>query len=283
MVDNFDFTPGSGKTGAADEINGVLFPRVKIVLGVDNTDDGDVAGGNPMPVDGSAVTQPVSAATLPLPSGAATSTKQLADNHSVTVSNPTADPETGLATSIKQLADNHSVTVSNPTADPETGLATSTKQLADNHSVTVSNPTADPETGLATSTNQLADGHNVALTNKSIIGAADPDIDSYITADVNLVADTPNQEVIATPGANKQIWVYGLIGSTDVAGSISIQDDVDAAHSGIFPLAQYSGPGLQPSGNFSMPWIKVATNKALEIDTVTCAFDGIITYAIVSV
>ena len=37
-----------------------------------------------------------------LPSGAATSAKQLADDHNVTVSNPTTDPETGLATSVKQ-------------------------------------------------------------------------------------------------------------------------------------------------------------------------------------
>jgi len=123
--------------------------------------------------------------------GLALEAKQLADNHQVTVSNPTADPETGLATSVKQLADNHQVTVSNPTADPETGLATSlkqlandhdvnvtnmipavetglatsVKQLADNHQVTVSNPTADPETGLATSAKQLADGHNVTVDN----------------------------------------------------------------------------------------------------------------------
>ncbi len=32
-----------------------------------------------------------------------------------------------------------------------------------------------------------------------------------------------------------------------------------------------------------MPWIKVATNKAVEIDTTTCTFDGIVTYAVVSV
>ena len=79
-----------------------------------------------------------------LPAGAATALKQLADNHQVTVSNPTADPETGLATSAKQLADNHNVTVSNPTADPETGLATSAKQLADGHNVVVTSTPATP-------------------------------------------------------------------------------------------------------------------------------------------
>lgn len=43
--------------------------------------------GNAIIVDGSAVTQPVSAASLPLPSGAATSAAQLPDGHNVTVDN----------------------------------------------------------------------------------------------------------------------------------------------------------------------------------------------------
>lgn len=90
-------------------------------------------------------TQPVSNDSLPLPTGAATSAKQLDDNHQVTVSNPTTDPETGLATSAKQLANDHDVNVSNQIS----GFATLAKQLADNHNVTISNPTTDPETGLA--------------------------------------------------------------------------------------------------------------------------------------
>jgi hypothetical protein len=70
---------------------------------------------------------------------------------------------TGLATSAKQLADNHNVTVSNhpsefplpaaqiTTLTPPaaiTGFATSAKQLADNHNVTVSNfPASQAVTG----------------------------------------------------------------------------------------------------------------------------------------
>lgn len=67
-------------------------------------------------------TQPVSAAGLPLPTGAATSAKQLADDHNVTVSNPTADPETGLATSANQQPPVTTPTVYNvtlATADTE--------------------------------------------------------------------------------------------------------------------------------------------------------------------
>lgn len=73
-------------------------------------------------------TQPISASALPLPTGAATSAKQLADNHNVTVSNhpsefplpaaqlTTLTPPaaiTGFATEAKQLPDGHNVTIDN--------------------------------------------------------------------------------------------------------------------------------------------------------------------------
>lgn len=85
MADNFAFTPGSGATGAADDIGGVLYPRVKLAQGADGSAT-DVSSAAPLQVtlantsanstavkvDNSAVTQPISAASLPLPSGAAT-------------------------------------------------------------------------------------------------------------------------------------------------------------------------------------------------------------------
>lgn len=88
-------------------------------------------------------TQPVSNASLPLPTGASTSAKQLADNHQVTVSNPTADPETGLATSAKQLADGHNVQINALSAIYEgtktvpTGTAEAITTTQTIHSVTV--------------------------------------------------------------------------------------------------------------------------------------------------
>lgn len=39
-----------GDSVAADDIGGVKFQRVKVVIGADNTNDGDVASGNPLPV-----------------------------------------------------------------------------------------------------------------------------------------------------------------------------------------------------------------------------------------
>lgn len=55
MADNVVLNSGSGgDTAAADEIpaaSGIKYQRVKITLGADGTNDGDVASGNPMPVD----------------------------------------------------------------------------------------------------------------------------------------------------------------------------------------------------------------------------------------
>jgi len=117
----------------------------------------------------------------------------------------------------------------------------------------------------------------------SIQGPGNPTVDSYGTAPVNLAANTANQSIISAPGASKQIWIYGLFGTVDVAGTISIQDEDDTAGSGVMPVAITGGFVMNPSGNFAMPWFKFATNKAVEIDTVTCTFDGVVTYAVVSV
>ena len=51
MADNFATNPGSGgATFASDDISGVQFPRIKLIHGADNANDGDVSGTNPLPV-----------------------------------------------------------------------------------------------------------------------------------------------------------------------------------------------------------------------------------------
>jgi NADPH:quinone reductase-like Zn-dependent oxidoreductase len=49
MADNIGYTPGSGATVAADEVGGVLYQRVKPVVGIDGVVV-DVSDANPMPV-----------------------------------------------------------------------------------------------------------------------------------------------------------------------------------------------------------------------------------------
>lgn len=102
MADNVGITPGSGATAAADDIGGVLYQRVKLSIGADGSAT-DLSSSAPMPImtpaaidvtvgnfpasqavtgpltDGQlrATAVPVSAASLPLPSGAATAANQV--------------------------------------------------------------------------------------------------------------------------------------------------------------------------------------------------------------
>jgi len=118
----------------------------------------------------------------------------------------------------------------------------------------------------------------------SIQGPGDPEIVSYSTAAVNLAASTASQELVAIPGANKQIWVYGLFMMADTAaGTVALTDEADTALSGVMAVSKEGGWVLPLSGNFAMPWIKVTTNKALDADTGACTVDGIICYAIANV
>lgn len=50
MADNIGYTPGTGAQVGADEIGGVLYQRVKLVLGADGSNDGDASAANPLPV-----------------------------------------------------------------------------------------------------------------------------------------------------------------------------------------------------------------------------------------
>lgn len=136
---------------------------------------------------------------------------------------------------------------------------------------------------LPVGTNNIGDVDVVSLP-ASIQGPGIPVVDSYTNAALSASANTNNQQVIAAPGPDKQIWVYSLVGTADTAdGSISLQDEDDTAITGVMEVTRRGGFCSPPSGNFSMPWFKVATNKALEIDTVTCGFKGLISYAIVSI
>lgn len=135
---------------------------------------------------------------------------------------------------------------------------------------------------------QASQGANVSATISSlpdsIQGPGEPVIDSYTHAPVTLAANTANQQIIAAPGANKQVWVYAVAILADTgAGTIAFQDEDDTAITGAMALSDEGGFTMGPSGNFAMPIWKVATNKALEADTVTLSAAGWIDYAVVSV
>lgn len=93
MADNTTLASASGgDTIATDDIGGVKYPRSKIVIGADGTNDGDVSSANPLPVTHAALTElaaaidtevQVDVVSSALPSGAATSAKQDTGNTSL--------------------------------------------------------------------------------------------------------------------------------------------------------------------------------------------------------
>lgn len=109
-------------------------------------------------------------------------------------------------------------------------------------------------------------------------------VDSYQTVAINLAASTIDQVLVADPGDNKQIWVYGVFMMADTAaGTVTFQDALDAALSGVMAVSDEGGWVLAPSGNFEMPWLICTTSEALEVDTGAATIDGILIYAIVDI
>jgi len=122
------------------------------------------------------------------------------------------------------------------------------------------------------------------LTNieKCQMGNAAPTIDSYGNAAIN-AATGARTEIIATPGANKQLWIYGLLLTVDTADVTVTLESAANALSGAMPQADNGGFALEPSGNFAMPFFKCNTNEAFNITMGTGVGDGIVSYAVVSV
>jgi len=127
---------------------------------------------------------------------------------------------------------------------------------------------------------------NASLVNieKCQMGNAAPTIDSpgIINAPIN-AGTGARTEIIATPGANKQIWVYGLLILVDTVDCTVTLESAANALSGAMPQADNGGFHSEPSGNFAMPLFKCNTNEAFNITMGTGVGDGIVSYAVVSV
>lgn len=241
-------------------------------------------------------------------SGFATSAKQLADGHNVTIDNGAA----GAAVNIQDGGNTITVdgAVTNTVLSVVGGGAEATAQR-----VTIANDstglvsvddgggaltvdwagTAPPigagteatalKVTLATDSTGLLsiddNGGSLTVDNTSIDGPGAPTIDSVQQFAINLT--TGANQVLVSSAPNKQIWVYAVTFTCSVAGTVSFQDEDDTAITGIMDFAANSGLGIGASGNFAMPLWKLATDKDLEVDVVSANIDGWITYALVSV
>jgi hypothetical protein len=174
---------GTVATDPTDEDARVL-GRVKVH---DGTDTAQVSAGGALLTDGSATTQPISAASLPLPTGAATSALQdgivrdgagdttqanvsggrlHVDGSGVTqpVSAASLPLPAGAATAANQLPDGHNVTVDNAS-----GAAAVNVQDGGNSLTVDGTVTANAGTNLNTSALALESGGNLA----TVAGAVD--------------------------------------------------------------------------------------------------------------
>lgn len=66
MADGVTITPGTGATIATDDIAGQQYQRVKVVLGADGVNDGDVSSSNALPVSGPLTDAELRATAVPV-------------------------------------------------------------------------------------------------------------------------------------------------------------------------------------------------------------------------
>lgn len=204
MADNFTTDAGSGgDTFGADDIGGVKFPRSKLIIGADGTNDGDVSSANPLPVTGT-----ITAVTA--------------------ITNAVAVTNAGL-TELAAAINSNQIDVN--IATDSVGIGGGTQYTED--AAAAANPVGnalilvreDARAGSLTST----DGDNVALrgNNKgeayvidtdgnALLGTIDADTGGILTA-VQLIDDAVYAEDVGAQAADKGIAVLAVRRDADTS------------------------------------------------------------------
>jgi len=91
---------------------------------------------------------------------------------------------------------------------------------------------------------------------------------------VDLDANAAAQDLVAAPGAGHQLWVYGYELHANIAGTYQFLDSTPTNRTGIMPVGANGGMARDSA----YPIFKCATNTKLQIKSVTCAADGVVTY-----
>ena len=133
MADNSRASIGTqdGDTFAFDDIGGIKFARTKLVIGADNTNDGDISAANPLPVTG---TVAVTNAGLTELAGAINASAQVDVNIAASGATVPVSGTFWQATQPVSLATvpSHAVTNAGTFATQVDGAALTALQLIDN-------------------------------------------------------------------------------------------------------------------------------------------------------
>lgn len=228
MPDNFDFTPGSGATGAADNIGGVLHPRVKLTWGVDGTAT-DVSASNPLPVVAALPTGAATEATL---AGVLTTTDFDSKVGSLTETAPTTDTaSSGLNGRLQRIAQRLTSLI----ALLPTGLGTGGGLKVDGSGTALpvsGTMTANAGTNLNTSALALETGGNLATiagavsSSKVAVKAASGDLADGAIATLGTKADAKSTATDTTSitimQVLKQISASIQAAASSLAGTLTV-------------------------------------------------------------
>ena len=195
-----------------------------------------------VPVNGSGITQPISAATLPLPTGASTAALQLPDGHNVTV-------------------DNASLAITAAALPLPAGAATAALQLPDGHNVTVDNASLAITAGAL----PLPSGAATAALQGTSFGKT-------ITF-VSVAQGAAGTTALAGASVGNKHKLVGACLVADAAGTVSFTDGT-ATLCGAMSLAANAGFVLPAA---ILPYTETAaTNRPLNLVTVTAKVSGMV-------
>lgn len=235
MADNVAVTPGTGATIATDDVAGVQFQKVKIDLGGDGATSplvrGQQAAASSLPVvlASDQGTVPVSAAALPLPTGAATAALQTqpgVDIGDVTVNNASGAAAVNIQDGGNSITVDGTVAVSGTvTVDSELpsaaaladGAANPTTPMAGAANLMFNGTTWDRARG------DTANGLDVDVTRLPALPAGTNnigDVDVLTLPNVTLAAGTNTNEVVGDAAhdaaiAGNPVRIAGRAGNAD--------------------------------------------------------------------
>lgn len=208
MADNFDVTPGTGRTVATDLIAGVDYQRVKATWGPDGTaNDADVATGKPLPVQ-------MRSATGLIPIGEPTDAKNAA----------TDTTSVSLISVLKQLSDYLATLATNSAAATPAGSAVIGKTGVDQ---------TNPGTTNAVSLAQV--GATTVATGNGVVSAG--------VQRVAVASDNTAFGVTNTHLTNMGVGEYETVAASQTAQALGATGATGDYISGILVVPATTSPG----------------------------------------
>ena len=247
MADNVNFTPGSGASGATDEIGGVHYPRVKIALGADGVAVDAGAGAGAVGTD--------------------TQRTTLASDDPAVALLGTIDADTGASLALLTTID----------ADTGASLALLSTIDADTGAHTGLLTTIDADTSsIATDAGTAATLLGTIDTDTGAISTSTSDLTAAVKATYETVAASQSAQVLGASGTVGD-YLSGVlvIPATTSPGAITLTDNVTAIS--IFAGGASSVGSLVP---FMIPVGAVSASGAWKLTTganVSCMAIGVFT------